>query len=43
MLRNAKIGIVPNNAPPEIREIADAIIEPNEEGGWGQISDIVGL
>jgi len=43
MLRAAKIAIVPSNAPEEIRELADAIIPPNEEGGWEQIPSIIGL
>lgn len=43
MLEAAKIAIVPNNAPPEIIELADAIIAPNEDGGWEQIPKILGL
>jgi len=43
MLRGAKIAIVPSNAPEEIRALADAIIEPNEQGGWEQIPSIVGM
>ncbi len=43
MLRNAHVAIVPENAAPEIRELADVIIAPNEEGGWEQISEILGL
>ena len=43
MLRNAHIAIVPSNAAPEILELADATIAPNEEGGWEQIPEIIGL
>lgn len=43
MLREAKIAIVPDNAPDEIKELADAVIAPNEEGGWEQIPDILGM
>ncbi|MFT7475204.1 MAG: Cof subfamily protein (haloacid dehalogenase superfamily) [Verrucomicrobiales bacterium] len=43
MLRAAKIAIVPSNAPEEIRKLANAIIPPNEEGGWEQIPSIIGL
>ncbi len=43
MLEAAKIAIVPSNAPPEIRDLADAIIPPNEDGGWEQIPAILGL
>ena len=43
MLSNAHIAIVPSNAAPEILELADAAIPPNEEGGWEQIPDIIGL
>lgn len=43
MLRGAKIAIVPSNAPEEIRALADAIIEPNEQGGWEQIPSILGM
>lgn len=43
MLDAAAIAIVPNNAPPEIREIADHLISPNEEGGWEEIPSILGL
>lgn len=43
MLRNAHIAIVPVNAAPEIRELADVIISPNEDGGWEQIPEIIGL
>lgn len=43
MLSNAHIAIVPSNAAPEILALADAVIAPNEEGGWEQIPDIIGL
>ena len=43
MLEAAKIAIVPDNAPPEILELADAVIPPNEVGGWEQIPKILGL
>ncbi len=43
MLEAAKIAIVPSNAPPEIVEFADAIIPPNEEGGWEEIPALLGL
>ena len=43
MLTGAKIAIVPSNAPDEIKALADAIIEPNEEGGWEQIPGILGM
>ena len=43
MLRAAAIAIVPENASPEIRDLADVLIPPNEEGGWKQIPSIVGL
>ncbi len=43
MLEAAKIAIVPSNAPPEIIELADAVIAPNEDGGWEQIPEILGL
>lgn len=43
MLRAAAIAIVPSNASEEIKELADVIIPPNEEGGWEQIPSILGL
>ena len=43
MLEAAKIAIVPDNAPPEILELADATIPPNEDGGWEEIPDLLGL
>jgi len=43
MLKTAAIAIVPTNAPPEVRGVADALIAPNEEGGWEQIPAILGL
>ncbi len=43
MLQAAKIAIVPNNAPPEILELADATIPPNEDGGWEHLPRILGL
>lgn len=43
MLRAAEIAIVPSNASPEILALADAVIPPNEEGGWEQIPAILGL
>lgn len=43
MLKAAKIAIVPENAPEEIRELATHIIPPNEVGGWEQIPAIIGL
>ncbi len=43
MLEAAKIAIVPENAPPEIIELADATIPANEEGGWEQLPAILGL
>ena len=43
MLEAAKIAIVPDNAPPEILELADAVIPPNEAGGWDEIPRILGL
>lgn len=43
MLEAAKIAIVPDNAPPEIIELADVVIPPNEAGGWEQIPEILGL
>ena len=43
MLKNAQVAIVPANASLEIRELANVIIAPNEEGGWEQISEILGL
>lgn len=43
MLTGAKIAIVPSNAPDDIKALADAIIAPNEEGGWEQIPDILGM
>lgn len=43
MLQNAQVAIVPANASQEIRGLADVIIAPNEEGGWEQISQILGL
>ncbi len=43
MLENAKIAIVPESAPAEIREIADVIIPRNEDGGWERIPEIIGL
>ena len=43
MLSTAAIAIVPNNAPDEVQALADAIIEPNELGGWKQIPAIVGM
>lgn len=43
MLRAAALAIVPSNAAPEVREVADVLIPPNEEGGWEQIPSIIGL
>ncbi len=43
MLSAARIAIVPSNAAPEIRELADEIIAPNEDGGWEAIPEILGL
>jgi len=43
MLRAAAIAIVPSNASDEILELADVVIAPNEEGGWEQIPEILGL
>ena len=43
MLRAAAIAIVPSNAADEILALADVVIAPNEEGGWEQIPEIVGL
>lgn len=43
MLEAAKIAIVPDNAPPEILKLADAVIPPNEAGGWEEIPGILGL
>lgn len=43
MLRAAAVAIVPTNASAEIRALADVLIEPNEEGGWKQIPEILGL
>ena len=43
MLSTAAIAIVPNNAPDEVQALADAIIEPNELGGWKQIPAILGM
>lgn len=43
MLSNAAIAIVPSDAAPEILDLADVVIQPNEEGGWEQIPEILGL
>lgn len=43
MLRNAHIAIVPESAAPEIRELADVVIGRNEDGGWEQLPEILGL
>ena len=43
MLSTAAIAIVPTNAPVEVQAIADALIEPNELGGWKQIPSILGM
>ncbi len=43
MLQHAKIAIVPNNAPDEIRALADVEIDPNEAGGWKSVPGILGL
>jgi HAD superfamily hydrolase (TIGR01484 family) len=43
MLRAAAIAIVPSNAAEEILDLADVVIQPNEDGGWEQIPDIIGL
>lgn len=43
MLRAAAIAIVPSNAADEILALADAVIAPNEQGGWEQIPELLGL
>lgn len=43
MLQQAKIAIVPSDAPDEIRALATHEIEPNEVGGWKDIPGIIGL
>lgn len=43
MLSAAALAIVPNNAPSEVQELADVLIEPNEQGGWKAIPEIIGL
>ncbi len=43
MLESAALAIVPTNAPAAVQELADALIAPNEEGGWAQIPEILGL
>lgn len=43
MLKAAAIAIVPSNAAEHIKELADFIIPPNEDGGWEQIPEILGL
>lgn len=43
MLESAAVAIVPTNAPAEVQALADVLIAPNEEGGWAQIPEILGL
>lgn len=43
MLKAAAIAIVPSNASEHIQSLADVVIPPNDEGGWEQIADIVGM
>ena len=43
MLEAAAIAIVPDNAHGDILAIADAVIAPNEDGGWEEIPRILGL
>lgn len=43
MLKAAAIAIVPSNASEYIQSLADVVIPPNDEGGWEQMSDILGL
>jgi hydroxymethylpyrimidine pyrophosphatase-like HAD family hydrolase len=43
MLRAAAVAIVPTDAPPEIRELADHVIEPADRGGWRDLPRILGL
>lgn len=43
MLESAAIAIVPTNAPQEIQALANALIEPNEVGGWLAIPEILGM
>ena len=43
MLRAAAVAIVPSDASPEIRELADHLIEPADEGGWRAVPELLGL
>lgn len=43
MLRSAKTAIVPENAPESIRAVAHHVIPRNEDGGWAEVPEILGL
>lgn len=43
MLEAAAFAVVPSDAPPEVQELADLIIPPNEEGGWAVLADALGV
>ncbi len=43
MLTNAGVAIAPTNSVDAILDAADHHIEPNEDGGWSQLGDLLGL
>lgn len=43
MLRSARVAIVPDNASESVRAVADHVVPPNEDGGWSEVREILGL
>jgi len=43
MLRSARVAIVPDNASESVRAVADHLVPPNEDGGWSEVREILGL
>ncbi len=43
MMTHAHVAIAPNNAVEAVLAIADHHIEPNENGGWSPVPDLLGL
>ncbi len=43
MLKAAAVAIVPTDASPDIRDLADHLIDPADEGGWRAVPGLLGL